>query len=382
MCGKHESEYLMAEILRYRYNTEFLTALCEKIKNEHIEFDHSAFLSAVFDEEWESKELKERMGHIATCLYTFLPQAYDEAIKILKPVSSHFGGFEPMIFPDYVQRYGQNNYTLSIEALEHFTQFSSSEFAVRPFIVSHPQKMMEQMTCWADSKNYHVRRLASEGCRPRLPWAMALPAFKTDPTPIFPILEKLKNDESEYVRRSVANNLNDIAKDNPDLVIAIATDWLGVTEDTNKLVKHACRTLLKKGNPQIMALFGYAPPNDMSLTDFELNEIVEMGGRVEFSCRLAKEVSNNPLSHSPDKIRIEFAIGFMKSNGKLSRKVFKISEGVLGGKKKADNVKVISKKFSFAPISTRKYYPGEHELAIIINGVEMAKKTFLLEASK
>jgi len=193
----------MAEILKYRYNANFINSLCDKIQERHADFNRAAFTSAVFDESWEQKELKERMGHIATCLQEFLPQEYDDALKILKPVSEHFTGFEPMIFPDFVERFGVDHYELSINALEYFTRYSSSEFAVRPFIVKHPEKMMQQMLAWADSDNHHVRRLASEGCRPRLPWAMALPDFKNNPSPILPILEKLKNDESEYVRRSV-----------------------------------------------------------------------------------------------------------------------------------------------------------------------------------
>lgn len=357
----------MAEILKYRYNANFINSLCDKIQERHADFNRAAFTSAVFDESWEQKELKERMGHIATCLQEFLPQEYDDALKILKPVSEHFTGFEPMIFPDFVERFGVDHYELSINALEYFTRYSSSEFAVRPFIVKHPEKMMQQMLAWADSDNHHVRRLASEGCRPRLPWAMALPDFKNNPSPILPILEKLKNDESEYVRRSVANNLNDIAKDNPDLVVDVATAWLGVTTNTDKLVKHACRTLLKSGNPEIMALFNFAPPDNIRVMNFEINESVVMGGAVNFSFDL---VGDEKLG----KIRIEFAIYFVKSNKTLSRKVFKVSEAEIDSSNKS-----VKKRFSFAPISTRKYYPGKHALSIIVNGVELNKRCFVLD---
>jgi len=356
----------MTELLKDRYNAQFLSSLCEKLSEQYAEFDHSGFSAAVFDESWEEKELKQRMGHIAVCLDAFLPMKYEAALEILKPVSSHFSGFEPMIFPDFVERFGQKEYLLSVNALAHFTQFSSSEFAVRPFIINDLERMMKQMADWAASDNHHVRRLASEGCRPRLPWAMALPDFKKDPSAILPILERLKNDPSEYVRRSVANNLNDIAKDNPDVVLGVATRWLGETENTDKLVKHACRTLLKKGEPKAMMLFGYAPPVNLSLMHFSLDEVVKMGEMLSFSFELKSE-------NSLGKIRIEFAVHFVKSNKSLSKKVFKIGEGNFSGNKKS-----IKKTFSFSPISTRKYYTGEHRLEIIVNGVSLAEKGFVL----
>ena len=169
----------------------------------------------IFDNNWKDKALKQRMKHISASLHHYLPMQYSDAIQILMKSSSKFRGFQYMFFPGFVERYGLNQYETSIQALEHFTKHSSSEFAVRPFITKYNHKMMAQMEVWAESDNHPIRRLASEGCRPRLPWATALPEFKQDPAPILPILEKLKNDESEYVRRSVANNLNDISKDHP-----------------------------------------------------------------------------------------------------------------------------------------------------------------------
>jgi len=165
----------------------------------------------------------------------------------------------------------------------------------------------------------------------------------------------------------VWNNLNDIAKDNPDLVVDVATAWLGVTTNTDKLVKHACRTLLKSGNPEIMALFNFAPPDNIRVMNFEINESVVMGGAVNFSFDL---VGDEKLG----KIRIEFAIYFVKSNKTLSRKVFKVSEAEIDSSNKS-----VKKRFSFAPISTRKYYPGKHALSIIVNGVELNKRCFVLD---
>ncbi len=132
-----------------------------------------------------------------------------------------------MVFTEYVENFGLEHYDISMSAMEFITQFISCEYAIRPFIIRYPGKAMKQMLQWSKHESLHVRRFSSEGCRPRLPWAMALPALKKDPTLILPILENLKDDSSEFVRKSVANNLNDIAKDNPDTVLGIVKRWQG-----------------------------------------------------------------------------------------------------------------------------------------------------------
>ena len=356
----------MSEPLKNLYSDELLNTLSLELLSVYAGFDPKGFIDHVFDHNWENRELKQRMVHISRALHKFLPGDYPEAVAILKKASSKFSGFEYMFFPGFVELYGIDNYAVSIPALEHFTEHASSEFAVRPFIKKHGGKMMTQMNLWADSNNHHVRRLASEGCRPRLPWAMALPEFKKNPEPILPILEKLKDDESEFVRRSVANNLNDIAKDNPITVIEIAERWLGHNEHTDWLVKHGCRTLLKQANPEIMALFGFQNPEHIEICNFAIQESAEMGGEINFSCTL---VSAQALG----KLRIEYAIDFMKKNGELSRKLFKLSES-----ENTSRVKKIARSHSFRKISTRKYYAGTHGIAIIVNGHELVKGVFQL----
>jgi len=357
----------MPEPLKNIYDVSFIRQLTVEIKKSFQKFDSKGFESHVFNDSWSDLELKERMRHISQSLKVFIPKNYRQSLKILKPAATKFGGFESMFFPDYVELYGLDDFELSMDALEHFTQFSSSEFAVRPFIKKYPKQMMKQMTLWADSDNHHVRRLASEGCRPRLPWAMALPDFKRDPKLVLKVIQKLKNDESEYVRRSVANNLNDISKDNPDVVIEIAKKWLGKTAETDWVVKHACRTMLKAGNSKVLQLFGFSHPKQIHLEELKLNSKVKPGGDLIFSFFVKSKKGNLK------KLRIEYAIYFMKSNKKQSRKVFKICEGDY-----TETEKEISRTFSFRPISTRKYYSGEHALSIIINGLEMEKKNFTL----
>jgi 3-methyladenine DNA glycosylase AlkC len=357
----------MVDLVKDVYSAVFIAKLVKRIQSHHSDFNGVGFTGAVFDKTWLSLELKQRMRHISQCLRAFLPADYLEALAILKPVSVDFGqgmDFAPMIFPDFVETFGLD-YVESLDALEHFTRYSSSEFAIRPFIAREPDLLIDLMYQWSHSDSYHVRRCASEGTRPRLPWAMALSSFKADPSPIIPILTRLRNDPELYVRRSVANSLNDIAKDNPAVVVALATKWLGENAEVDWLVRHGCRTLLKQGYPEVLALFGFVPPDHVSVGKVVLDNEVKQGGHCKFSFELT--TARKHLG----KLRIEYAINFMKANGKQARKVFKISELVIKGQ-----VKQVTKVQSFRPISTRKYYVGVHGLVIIINGIDMHIESF------
>ena len=359
----------MPEPLKNNYDVKFVRQLASEVKKSFSNFDSIGFESRVFDDTWVDMELKQRMRHLAQSLKAFIPKTYRQSLKILKPVSKKFGGFESMFFPDYVELYGQkeNDFETSMDALAHFTKYSSSEFAIRPFIVKYPSKAMKQMSLWSKSENHHLRRLASEGCRPRLPWAMALPEFKEDPSTVIKVISKLKNDESEYVRRSVANNLNDISKDSPEIVLEIAKKWLGKTKETDWLVKHACRGMLKAGDSNVLQIFGFSHPKHVHVEDLVLDLKVKKNDKLSFSFTVKSKKGKL------NKLRLEYAIHFMKSNKKQAKKVFKISEGCYD-----ESEKNISRYFSFKPISTRKYYLGEHALSIIINGVEMGKEKFSL----
>jgi 3-methyladenine DNA glycosylase AlkC len=358
----------VAELLKDVYSNAFIDSVAEHFKAAYPCFEKQSFINTLFDEHWESRELKSRLTFITQTLYQYLPDDFKESSVILKQVAPFFSSYQAMFFPAFIEYYGLDDYHTSIECLAFLTQYSSSEFAVRPFIEKYPEKMMSQMLDWADSDNFHVRRLASEGCRPRLPWANALPEFKNDPTKIIPILECLKDDDEDYVYRSVANNLNDISKDNPELVVTIAQSWMQGKPTKNRiwLVKHACRGLLKSAHPAVLTLFGFISPDHIHVENFKLDEKVWLGNKLNFSFSL------NALQ-SLGKCRCEFVISFMKKNGKQADKIFKISESEIKSKNKE-----ISKQFSFKTISTRKYYPGEHKLTLVVNGVKMATKSFTL----
>lgn len=334
-------------------------------------FDMKKFHERIYTSEWKDLELKQKMRYVSIALKEVLPSDLKEACKTLKKAAPEIKGFEAMSLPDYVELYGINDLHTSLNALYEFTKYSSSEFAIRPFIKRYPEKVMEKMAEWSKDPDKNVRRFSSEGCRPRLPWAMALPEFKKDPGRIIPILENLKDDESDFVRRSVANNLNDISKDNPETMLDVCERWYGNSDRTNWIVKHACRSLLKAGNQRAMVLFGYGDPGNIHINDLRLDKSeIKIGDYLYFLFNLDVKEKKSV------KIRIEYRVDFMKSNGKLSGKVFKITENSF-----EPGIKKYNRKHLFADMSTRKHYPGRHVLAIIINGVEKICADFVLKRS-
>ncbi len=365
----------MDTALKNMFNEQSVAALADAIQKEYAAFDREAFLALVFDDMWEARELKARMRHITTVLHDYVPADYRASLEVLRGALPRLGdyGFEKMVFPDYVEVYGLDDWEASIAALEEFTQHVSAEFAVRPFIARNQAITMEEMLAWAQHEHEGVRRLASEGCRPRLPWAMALPALKADPSPILPILEQLRRDESESVRRSVANNLNDISKDNPGVVIAVLRRWQADdTDDVRAITRHALRTLLKQGDADALALMGFASDPAIAVYNVSVEpDAVSMGGDVTFSFDIES------LADEPQNLMIDFVVHFMKANGKLSPKVFKLSKKTL----QSGQVLHSEKKVSFAPITTRKTYPGEHAIQPKINGRLFERVGFLLSQS-
>ncbi len=360
----------MADRLIDMYFTESsINQLADTVKQYYPEFPKDSFVDSIFDHLWDTKELKERMRHTSICLHKALPEDYSQAVDILMDIAPFVKGFEAMALPDYVELYGLEHWDISLLALKHFTKYSSSEFAIRPFLKMNTRRTMKYMNELAEDKNQNVRRFASEGCRPRLPWAMALPEFKKDPSLVLDVLEKLKNDESEFVRRSVANNLNDISKDHPERVLDICERWYNKTERTDWIVKHACRSMLKAGNKRALLLFGYGDSSAMNVNKLTLDEkTVRIGKELHYSFQLT--ISGEGTT----KVRLEYGMDFMKANGKPSKKIFQISEGTY-----KPGMHSFSKKHSFADLSTRKHYKGLHGLSIIVNGDEMANTTFMVK---
>lgn len=354
----------------------FFSDLTSAIKTVYPTFKTKAFLKAVVNDEWQHKELKQKTAHLANTLKSYLPDNFPDAVQILmdtivllKNNKNTQGSFGYIAIAEYIEKFGLTHYKESVKAMEVITTFISCEFAVRPFIIRYEDRMMKQMIKWSKHTDAKVRRLSSEGCRPRLPWGIALKSFKKDPAPIMPILENLKSDEDVWVRKSVANNLNDISKDNPELAIDVFEEWIGDNEYTDWVVKHAARTLLKAGNKEVMSLFGLNDVDHIKVEDFKIGTgKVKNGEDLHFSFSLFNEGAE------PTVVRIEYGMYYLRANGKHSKKVFKISERSYDPGKKYD----IVRKQSFRPITTRVYYPGLHKVSIILNGEECKVEEFEL----
>lgn len=357
----------MATPLKNLYSPAFYERLTNALTVSIPEFDKEKFIKAVFIPEFESKELKERMKHTTSVLHDFLPEDYLQTIVLIKKTIEQLriqgigeDGLAYMFLPDYIETYGIDDLESSVEALEFVTQFVSCEFAVRPFILKYENEMILRMQKWSLHESHKVRRLASEGSRPRLPWAMGIPFLKKDPTSILPILENLKTDPSAYVRRSVANSLNDIAKDHPEVVLNMAKNWSGLGAETAAIIKHGSRTLLKQGHTDILKHYGLDDAGIL-LKDFKiLTPQIRIGESLEFSFTI---LNSNPAEQ---KVRLEYAIYYKKQHGQNTKKVYKISERIYP----AGATTNIVRKQKFVLITTRKFHLGDHQLSIIINGAE------------
>lgn len=366
----------MAELLKHYFNSTFLNEFADTVCEVISPFDKKQFLQKVFDDEWEQRELKQRMRHIAIALHDNLSGNYKKDINAIIKIIEHIRskgkkefGIEYMFLPDFVELYGLDDLALSQDAMEFITQFTSCEFAVRPFIKKYPEQMMKKMLEWSKHPHHFVRRFSSEGCRPRLPWAMALPDLKKDPSLILPILENLKNDPSEFVRRSVANNLNDISKDNPDIVLQLVNRWQGSSKETDWVIKHGCRTLLRKADDQALNIFGFSGAVNCEIIDFSIQpNHIKISDSLRFSFQLISK------EKQPIKYRIEYAIYFVKSSGKQSRKLFKITENTFH----PNTPYTFNRTQRFHDLTTRKHYSGEHRISILINGNELAGQNFEL----
>ncbi|WP_256757887.1 hypothetical protein [Cohnella sp. WQ 127256] len=359
----------MAEPLKDMYDEGFLREFSGKVHAVFADFDSDGFVAATMAEGWEELKLKERIRHISVTLGKFLPSSYEDALDVLFAIDEICVGFPYLFFPDFVEVHGSalEHWELSMKAIERFTSKSSAEFAVRSYLIRDPERMMQQMTIWSEHPSEHVRRLSSEGCRPRLPWGQALPEFKRDPAPVLLILDKLKRDSSLYVRKSVANNLNDIAKDHPSLVLETAQRWRGVHPNTDWIVRHGCRTLIRKADPEVLALFGYAnsestEPIAIAASLSASRTVLAIGE----SCDLSYELHIREGEQA--KIRIEYGIYFVKAGGRTSRKLFLLSDKTVPGGSHLKGTRT----HRWADLSTRRHYKGEHLIALVVNGNEVA----------
>lgn len=352
------------------FSTEKIEAIASLIKEAYPAFQNLEFTTVV-TERFPELELKERMVWTREGFKRFLPNDYKVATDILldalppicdpRKTDNDFGEFTLMTFCDFVAAYGCSLEDLdySLNALEEITKRCSSEDSIRFFINAFPQKSLSKMEEWSKSENYHVRRLASEGSRPKLPWSQKINLSSEEV--IKRVLTNLYMDPTRYVVRSVANHMNDISKDDPELVIRTLKNWKESKKQNSKemdwLISHALRTLVKKGNPGALELLGYPSSPKIEVSQFKIQTpSVKTGSALEYSFQIE--------SHETQNLMIDYKIHFKDKKGNLRPKVFKIKKTQV---KRGEKL-LITKKHPLKIMTTKKLYPGIHKVELQING--------------
>lgn len=330
-------------------------------------FDRTAFLDTALDG-LDGLSIMERVRHIADALHEALSTDYATAIHVVRAIAPHLThSFQAIAVTEFVARQGLGDFDRSMEALADLTRFGSAEFAIRPFLAAEPARTLTQMLRWTDHPNEHVRRLASEGSRPRLPWASRVPALRDDPTLAAPILDALRDDPSLYVRKSVANHLNDIGKDRPDWLVEHLQGWDRETPRTAWIVRHALRSLIKKGDPRALALIGVAHGAQVRVTRFTVEPAtLKLGETVTITAELAS------LAQADQRLVVDYRLHYARSAGKTAAKVFKLKTFDLAGSASATlGIRQVMRDFS-----TRRHHAGRHEMELLVNGLTMATAAF------
>ncbi len=365
--------------LKNFYNQAVVEQIAAGIAGVYKSFKRDAFVAESMSQ-LLSLELKARAFCISAALRKYLPQDYAEAIRILVQSMGHdngsggvegMDGFRYLPFLNFLEKYGLDDPELSMKTFPQMTKYFSGEFAIRPYLLLHRDLAVAAANQWSKDQDWRVRRLASEGMRPRLPWGMRLKEFVVDPAPILPILDRLFNDPHPVVRRSVANSLNDISKDHPRLAVQIAARWLkeNNTEEVRQMVSHGLRTLRKKGDKATSDLLGLAHGVAVKLIAFVLEkESVRLGETIGFNLTLVSEEKQSI------RLVVHYAVHHQRKNGTIAPKTFKLAERDIKSGEKI----TFSGKHSFKEITTRRYYAGKHKIEVIVAGVSCGNKEFIL----
>lgn len=355
------------------------------LKRADPSFDHRGF-AARAGVGLDALEMKARAMHIADALEATLPADFARACTLLEAAlappwsDDRLGSDDPCrdglegwaLWPvgEVIARSGIAHAARALQALHAITQRFSAEYAIRPFIVHDPDRVFATLRAWTADPSAHVRRLVSEGSRPRLPWGIRLQALVADPSPTLPLLAALQDDASPYVRRSVANHLNDIAKDHPALVV----DWVrrhlaGASADRQALLRHASRSLVKAGDAGMLAAWGlgqaFAGRIELQLGASQ----VTLGGALPFELRL------HSTSRRAQRLVVDYAVHHLKADGARRPKVFKGWSLELA----AGETRLLRRRHPMRAVTTRRYHAGLHQLDLRINGAVLATADFELE---
>ena len=358
----------MAEPLKNQYGADVPGAIATMITAVHPAFNSAHFVSDALDG-YDALELMPRGKKIAQALRQHLPDDYAHAVAILLDSLDQPHGRDPSLslasflyLPHtlFVAQYGLAHFEVSMRAQYALTQRFTAEFSIRPFLEKHTQATLRQLSEWATDPSPHVRRLVSEGTRPRLPWAPRLRQFQADPVPVLALLELLKDDPAQYVRRSVANNLNDIGKDHPQVLTDTAQAWLkDASAERAWIVGHALRSAVKRGDSGALKVLGFGTTAQVAVGNIQITPATaQIGGAVSIAFELT-----NTEPRAQD-VLVDLAVHYAKASGQASAKVFKLKTLTLG----AGQTARFAKKLSLAEMTTRKHHAGPHKVDVILNG--------------
>lgn len=362
----------MAEPLKNFFDARLVGSLADDIQRAYPALNRKAFV-ADGKRGLDALELIARGAHLAEVLRRHLPSDYEAAVRVLlaslgprleQTETLGMAPFRYLPHVTFVARFGLEHFEASMLAQRELTQRFTAESSIRPFLVRYPDQTYERLTLWASDPNVHVRRLVSEGTRPRLPWAPRLREYQRDPRPVLALLELLKDDPERYVQRSVANNLNDIGKDHPELLVEVCARWsAGASEGRRWIVKHALRSLVKKGNRAALALLGVGARPRVAVRAVEVTPArVRLGKPVTIAFELAS------TARVTQDLLVDYSVQYVKSNGRRRPKVFKLKRVRLPA---SGSVRLLA-RLSFLDLTTRKHYPGLHGVDLLVNGVSFA----------
>ncbi|MFK7994589.1 MAG: hypothetical protein AB8B87_10660 [Granulosicoccus sp.] len=352
-------------------------AMANQVAAVYNGFDQTAFKRKAL-KGINKLEFGDRVRQFSDALQQTLPPSYPKAIAILVKslptlsldAESVTDGWLQWPVGQFIADYGTDHFDESMQAMVQLTQRFSSEFAVRPFIARYPKQTLDQLLSLTDHPSEHVRRWCSEGSRTRLPWGMKLHNVIDNPKPVWPILQKLLDDESQYVRRSVANNINDLSKDHPGLVIKKCTQWKKKTHPHRDwIIKHGLRGLIKAGNSEALKLTGFSAPQKITAQLSVSPKTIEVGGLVQLSASL----TNN--AKKTQALMIDYVVHYVRKNNVRNGKVFKWKTIELA----AGESIALEKKQPMKTTSIRALYTGMHKVEIQVNGQRLAETQFQLK---
>jgi 3-methyladenine DNA glycosylase AlkC len=368
----------VAEPLKTFFSPALVRDIGASIARAHPAFPLRAFVrdaAAGLD----SLELLDRGRHIAAALHRHLPPRYEDAIAVLLaslgPEHARDeltgAGMAPFFYMPhlvFVMSAGLDDFERSMHAQKELTKRFTAEFSIRPFLERYPDRTLAVLAEWASDPSPHVRRLVSEGTRPRLPWAPRVRFLDEHPERVLPLLEKLKDDPTTLVRRSVANHLNDLGKARSELLIETCRRWLeDASPERRRLVEHALRSAVKKGSAGALALVGHGDAPKVALEEVQFEPArVAIGGRVRISFTLRSR------ARKAQALLVDVAVHFVKANGRTSAKVFKVSRPSLP----AGGSATLSKVISLAVHTTRQPYAGAHPVEVLVNGTPFPAGAF------